>query len=103
GPPAVQVLLEQAEFVMGRGGRSEALAAAAAAGASPRADFAAFNAIGQFLGNAREFPLTPARFDRAVAAAPQSVPPLVRRALLHRFLGNFALAARDYEAILTIS
>jgi tetratricopeptide (TPR) repeat protein len=102
-PTDVQYLLQQAECLMALGRRSEALAAAAAAGASPRADFAAFNAIGQFLVNAREYHLTLEIYDRAVAAAPQSVPALVQRAVLHRFLGNFALAARDYEAILAIS
>ena len=102
-PADVQYLLQQAECLMALGRRSEALAAAAAAGASPRADFAAFDAIGQFLINAREYSLALESYDRAVIAAPHSLPPLIRRSILQHFLGNFALAARDYETILTIS
>jgi tetratricopeptide (TPR) repeat protein len=102
-PGNVQFLLQQAECLMALGRRTDALAAAAAGGASPRADAAAFDAVGQFLVNAREYHEALKVHDRAVAAAPRSVPALAQRAAVHRLLGNFDLAARDYEAVLTLS
>jgi tetratricopeptide (TPR) repeat protein len=42
-------------------------------------------------------------YDRAIAAAPADASLLAKRAVLHGFLGNFELAALDYEAVLAIT
>lgn len=99
----VPALLQQAECLMALGRRTEALAAAAAVGASPGADSAALDAAGQFLINAQEYRLALDVFDRAAAAAPQSIAPLVQRSVVQRLLGDFDAAIRDYEAVLALS
>jgi tetratricopeptide (TPR) repeat protein len=42
-------------------------------------------------------------YDRAVAAAPRDPAIIGKRAEVHRFLGNFDLAASDHEAVLRLS
>ncbi|MGB6307650.1 MAG: sulfotransferase [Steroidobacteraceae bacterium] len=102
-PDDVQYLLQHAECLMALGRRSDALAAAAKAGASARADVAAFQTIGQFFANARNYPRALENYDKALAAAPHSLPLLAQRSAVHRLLGNFELAARDYETVLAVS
>jgi tetratricopeptide (TPR) repeat protein len=102
-PGDVQFLLQQAECLMALGRKSDAIAIAAALGGSPRAQGAAFDVLGEFLINAREYGEALKVYDRAAAAAPRSIPVLARRAALHRLLGHFDLAGRDYEMVLTLS
>lgn len=102
-PANVQFLLQLAECLMSLGRRQESLAAAMAAAYSQRADLAAFDIVGQFLINARENERALTIYDRAVAAAPTDAAMLFKRSTIQRFLGNFDLAARDLEAVLTLS
>jgi tetratricopeptide (TPR) repeat protein len=95
--------LQQAECLMALGRRSEALAAADEAAAGRGADSSALDAVGQFLVNARAYAQAMTVYDRAVAQAPENPSILAKRSIMHRFLGNFDLAARDHEAILALS
>jgi tetratricopeptide (TPR) repeat protein len=102
-PGNVQYLLQRAECLMSLGRKAEGVAAAVAAGTSERADIPAFEAAGQILVNAREYEKALAIYQRGVAAAPQHVPMLARRSIMHRFLGQWDLAIRDHEAVLALS
>jgi tetratricopeptide (TPR) repeat protein len=102
-PSDVQCLLQKAECLLALGRRQGALATASSAADSAGEDATALDAIGEFLVHAYEHAQALAIYDRAIAAAPGKVPLLAKRAVLHRFLGNFELAARDYEAVLALS
>lgn len=102
-PDNVQFLLQEAECLMSLGRRRESLGAAMAAANSGRANLAALDIVGQFLVNARETHEAVTIYDRAVAAAPRDVGMLFKRSTAHRLLGNSELAARDLEAVLTLS
>jgi tetratricopeptide (TPR) repeat protein len=97
-----QCLLQKAECLMALGRRADAVAAAVSAAATA-ADVATLNGIAQFLLNAREQNLALAVFDQAIAAHPENVALLGRRAVLQRFLGDLSLAERDYRAVLALS
>ena len=102
-PHNVQYLLQQAECLMALGRKTEAVAAAVAAGTSGGPDIAAIEAAGQILVNAREYEKALLIFDRGLAAAPRHLPVLAKRSIVHRFLGNWDLAVRDHEKVLEIS
>ena len=102
-PKDVQCLLQRAECLMALGNRTEALAAAEMSGACAGTLTPALDAVGEFLVYAREHARALEIYDRAVAAAPRDPSILAKRAVIHGFLGNFELAARDYEAVLTLT
>jgi tetratricopeptide (TPR) repeat protein len=102
-PQDVQCLLQRAECLIAVGDRSGALAAAETAGAQAGGLAPALDAVGEFLVFAREHSRALDIYDRAVAAAPRDASILAKRAVVHRFLGNFELAARDHEAVLTLT
>ncbi len=98
-----QCLLQKAECLLALGRRDEALASAASAEAHAGENAAALDAVGEFLVHAHAHLEALRIYDRAVAMAPRSAVLLGKRAVLHRVLGNFELAARDYEAVLALS
>ena len=102
-PADVQYLLQQAECLLALGRIAEAAAAAATAGASPRADTGAIGAAVQFLIKSREYTSALTILDKTLTAAPTSVAALAQRSAVHRSLGNFDLAARDFETVLAVS
>jgi tetratricopeptide (TPR) repeat protein len=101
-PSDFQCLLQKAECLLALGRRSDALAVAEAA-VAVAAIPAALDAIGEFLASAREHRRAVEIYDHAIAAAPDNLSLLTKRAMLHRFLGAFDLAARDYDKVLEVS
>src|SRR5947199_2856 len=65
-----------------------------------RGEGAALDAVGTCYVYAQEHTRARRAYDRALAAAPGDTLLLKRRALLHRYLGDFELAAQDYDAVL---
>ena len=102
-PGLVQCLLQKAECLWALGQRSAALAAAAEAGTGAAETPAALDAVGEFLVYANAHRGALAIYDRAVAAASADPPLRAKRASVHRFLGEFDLAAEDCEAVLRMS
>jgi tetratricopeptide (TPR) repeat protein len=102
-PGLVQCLLQKAECLWALGQRSAALAAAAEAGTGAAETPAALDAVGEFLVYANDHRGALAIYDRAVAAASADPSLRAKRASLHRFLGEFELAAEDCEAVLKMS
>jgi tetratricopeptide (TPR) repeat protein len=102
-PENVQFLLQQAESLRALGRHEAAISAAGKIGAAPNAGFAALDAAGQFLQKMRAYPQALEIYDRAVKVDPRSFSGWVQRAVLHRLLGQFDLAARDYEAVLAFA
>jgi tetratricopeptide (TPR) repeat protein len=96
-----QCLLQKAECLLALGARAEALAAAAAAAASAM-EILTVDAVGEFLVHAGEHQRALEIYDRAVLAAPRDPTIRAKRAVVHRFLGNFELAVSDYEAVLVM-
>jgi len=99
----MQCLLQKAECLLALGSRKESLAAADAAATAAGKIPAALDAVGQFLVHADEHRRALEIYDRAVEAAPGDPSFLGKRATVHRFVGNFDLAAGDYDAVLAIS
>jgi tetratricopeptide (TPR) repeat protein len=102
-PDNVQFLLQQAESLRALGRHEAAIAAASKVGAASNAGIAALDAAGQFLEKLRAYPQALAVYDRAVKVDPRSFSGWAQRAVLHRLLGQFDLAARDYEAVLAFA
>lgn len=102
-PDHVQCLLQKAECLLALGQRAAALSAAAAAAAAAGDAPAALDAVGQFLVYANDHRGALAIYQRAVAAAAADPSLHAKRASVHRFLGNFDLAAEDCEAVLRMS
>jgi tetratricopeptide (TPR) repeat protein len=102
-PDDSQCWLQKAECLLSLGDRAGSLAAADAAAVHAGTLSMSLDAIGEFLFHANEYRRALAVYDRAVAAAPGD--PIIRakRADLHRALGDFDQAARDYEAVLVLS
>jgi tetratricopeptide (TPR) repeat protein len=99
-PQNAQFLLQQAECLRALGRHAAAVAAAAKITAAPVAGYAAFEAAGQFLEKARAYPEALEAYGKAVEVDPKSYSAWAQRAVLHRLLGQFDDAARDYEAVL---
>lgn len=98
-PGDLECLLQKAECLLALGRRAEALAlvdAAAERAQSP----AALDVLADFLTHAGEHRRALCLYDKAIAAAPNDPTLRAKRADTHRFLGNFDLAAGDFEAIL---
>jgi tetratricopeptide (TPR) repeat protein len=102
-PTDFECLLQKAECLLALGRRVEALASAEAAAVSAGTAPAALDAVGRFFASAREHTRAIEIYDQAIAAAPDDISLLTSRALLHRFVGAFDLAARDYDMVLAIS
>ena len=97
----IECLLQKAECLLALGRRAESLASADAASAHAR-DPRALDAVGDFMTHAGEHRRSLDVYDRAVAAAPGDPTIRAKRADAHRFLGNFDLAAGDFEAVLAL-
>ncbi len=98
-PIDIPCLLQKAESLLALGRRADALAAAAAAAAIAAPNAAALDAVGEFLVHAGAHAQALAIYDDAVAAAPDDPSMHAKRAVVHRFLGNFDAAAADYERV----
>ena len=101
-PHNVQFILQRAECLSALGRRSEAVAAAASVGTLSDAGPAALEAAGQILANLRAHREALGIYDRAVQITPGSVANRIKRAFLHRMLGEFDLAALDYQGALEV-
>jgi tetratricopeptide (TPR) repeat protein len=99
-PGDAQCLLQRGETLLALGRRDEALASGLQAVASAAEDSVALEALCEFFVHAYEHAQALTLLDRAVGAAPERTELLAKRAVLHRFLGHFELAAHDYEAVL---
>ena len=102
-PADSQCLLQKAECLLALGNGPAALAAATTAAATTNDGPAALDAIGEFMVHAGEHRRALEIYHRAVASAPTQPILRTKRADLHRFLGEFELAAADYEAALTLA
>ncbi|MDE2264125.1 MAG: sulfotransferase [Gammaproteobacteria bacterium] len=102
-PADVQCLLQRAECLLALGRRQQATAAAEEAAAAAEGTPAALDAIGEFLVHAGDFPGAVTVYDRALRVNPSEIRLLGKRAELHRYLGNFDLAAADQEKVLELS
>jgi tetratricopeptide (TPR) repeat protein len=102
-PHEVQFLLQQAECLSALERRSEAVAVAAKIAGNEKASAAELDGAGQFLVNVRAYPEALLAYDRALALEPQRLSFWAQRSVLHRLLGQFDLAARDYESVLAFS
>jgi tetratricopeptide (TPR) repeat protein len=102
-PDNVQFLLQQAESLRALGRREAAISAASKIATASGVGIAALDAAAQFLEKMRAFPEALEVSDRAVKVAPRNVSAWVQRSVLHRLLGQFDLAARDYEAVLAFA
>ena len=100
-PDDMECLLQKAECLLALGRRAESLALVEAAAARAQ-EPAALDALGDFLTHAGEHRHTLEIYDRAVAAAPGDPTLRAKRADAHRYLGNFDLAAGDFEMVLTM-
>lgn len=100
-PDDMECLLQKAECLLALGRRAESLALVDAAAARAQ-EPAALDALGDFLTHAGEYLRSLDIYDRAVVAAPGDPTLRAKRADAHRYLGNFDLAAGDFEAVLTM-
>lgn len=99
-PQDVQCLVQKAECLLALGERARALAAADEAAASAPAIAAILDSIGEFCAEAGDYRRALAVYDRAVAATPHEPNIRIKRAVIHRFLGNIDQSASDYRAAL---
>lgn len=102
-PADAQALLQKAECLLAQGSREPALEAAAAATKAANEAPAALDAIGAFLVGAADYAGALGLYDRALAGSPADAALLGKRAVIHRYLGHFDLAAADFEAVLAAS
>jgi tetratricopeptide (TPR) repeat protein len=105
-PDDAQCLLQKAECLLALNDRAGALDAAESAAAHAAEIPATMEAIGEFFIQAGEHARAVAIYDRALEKEQRDrirrATLLARRAAAHRILGQFALAERDYEAVLAI-
>lgn len=99
----IQCLIQKAECLLALGRRADALGTAAAAAGIAADTPPALDAIGEFLVHAGEHGKALEVYDLALAQAPDDPAFITKRAVIHRFLGNFELAAADYERALSIT
>lgn len=102
-PTDTQCLLQKAECLLALGSGPAALAAAANAASTAADNPAALDAVGEFMVHAGEHRRALEVYQRAVAIAPSHPTLRAKRADLHRILGDFDLAAADYEAVLALA
>ena len=101
-PNDVQCLLQKAECLQALGDHPGALVAAEAAALHGGKIPEAVDAIAEFLKQTGEHERARVLYDHALADSPRNPELLAKRAVVHRFLGNLALAERDYETLLSI-
>jgi tetratricopeptide (TPR) repeat protein len=101
-PANTQCLIQKAECLLALGRRQAAMTAAEAAIDSAEL-LQALDAVGEFLVHAGDHSRALELYDRLVAAAPQDVSYLSKRAVIQRFLGNFESAIQDYERVLALA
>jgi tetratricopeptide (TPR) repeat protein len=101
-PLNTQCLIQKAECLFALGRREQSIAAAESAAASTT-EAEALDAVGTFLAHAHDHARALQIYDRAVAAAPKDPSIISKRALLHKYLADFDLAARDYEMALSMA
>jgi len=99
-PADVQCLLQKAECLLALGRRQAALDAADSAATSAGRDSAALDAVGEFFVHAGVHDGALAIYNKALTTAPNDVDLLSKRAVVHRFVGNFDLAMADYRTVL---
>lgn len=101
-PHHIQCLLQKAECLLALGHRSDALTTADAAAMQAGRVSAALDAVGGFFVHAGAQERALAIYDRALEHAGDDPSLLAKRAVIHRFLGNFELASADYDRVVTI-
>jgi tetratricopeptide (TPR) repeat protein len=102
-PKDLQCALQKAECLLALGRRAEALQSAEFAFSLAGDDSAALDALGTFFVYSAEHARALEIYDRAVRIAPKNAALFAKRAEVHRFLGNFELAALDYQAVLALA
>ena len=102
-PHDVQCLVQRAECLLSLGRHAAAVAAADAAAQHSNGQPAALDAIGEFYVRAAEHAAALRAYDAALAMQPDDASLLGKRAVVHRFLGNFAASALDQEAVLRLA
>jgi len=102
-PGDTRCLIQRAECAFALGRREQAIADAAAAAESAPDDAEALEAVGDFLAFAQEHQRAVQMYDRALRAHPGRHTILSKRAVAHQYLGQFDLAAQDWDAVLTSS
>jgi tetratricopeptide (TPR) repeat protein len=98
----IRCLLQKAECLLALGRREEALQAAETAVTAAGGNFAALDAIGEFLVHAADHAGALKIYDRALAILPNEPILLAKRATVLRFLGRFDRAAADHRRILSL-
>jgi tetratricopeptide (TPR) repeat protein len=99
-PEDIRCLLQKAECLLALGRREDALQAAQTAVCAAGGNFAALDAIAEFLVHAADHGGALKVYDRALAIVPHDANLLAKRATVLRFLGLFARAAADHRRIL---
>jgi tetratricopeptide (TPR) repeat protein len=99
-PGNVQCLVQKAECLLALGRRNQALAAADEAARCAPPVAVVLNSIAEFCAEAGEYQRALALYDRAVAATPREPNIRIKRAVVHRFLGNVERSVEDYHAVL---
>lgn len=102
-PGDAQCLLQRAECLLALGERAASLASVERVLCDPNAGNESLDAAGEFLVHAGEHRRALAVYDRMLSQGADNVAILGKRAVLHRFLGAFDLAAADYAALLRLS
>jgi tetratricopeptide (TPR) repeat protein len=102
-PADVQCLLQRAECLLALGQRTESLETIDAVLRARESGPDSLDAVGEFLVHAGEHRRALAVYDRLLGDHPDRVALLGKRAVLHRFLGSFDLAAADYAGLLRLS
>jgi tetratricopeptide (TPR) repeat protein len=102
-PDDVQCLLQRAECLLSLGDRAESLRAVDGVLSRQNAGLDSLDAVGEFLVHAGEHARALSVYSRVLAEHPGNASMLGKRAVLHRYLGAFELAAADYAALLRLS
>lgn len=100
-PGNIQCLIQKAECLFALGSKPQAMEAITVATALAGGTAPALDAIGEFLVHAGDHAQALEIYDRVVALDPMDTSVVSKRAVIHRFLGNFDLAAADYRQVLT--
>lgn len=101
-PTDLQCLVQKAECLFELGRRADALETVVTAANSSGINVEALDAIGECLAHAREHHRALDIYNRAIELASGDTTLRTKRAVLHRFLGNFDLATLDYDSVLAV-
>lgn len=102
-PGDIQCLIQKAECLFALGRRPQAMEAIVTATARASDSAPALDAIGEFLVHAGDHAQALDIYDRVLALDRNDSSILSKRAVIHRFLGKFDLAAADYGQALTLT